>query len=95
LGFVEQEENRYAAEFWSGIVPKKVSVLPSRTAKTLAELGATQWLAHLGNGVIHYRGGVTREHHGVPAELQNLMERVKNEFDPNRIFPNYNDDRAA
>jgi FAD/FMN-containing dehydrogenase len=95
LGFVEQEENRYAAEFWSGIAPKKVSVLPSRTAKTLAELGATQWLAHLGNGVIYYHGGKVRENKGVPAELKDLMKRVKNEFDPKRIFPNYNDDCAA
>ena len=95
LGFVEQEENRYAAQFWSGTAPKKISVLPSRTAQTLSELGATQWLAHLGNGVIYYRGGKVRENEGVPAELKNLMERVKNEFDPKGIFPNYDDDRSA
>ena len=95
LGFVEQEEERrHTTHFWNGTAPKKISVLPSRTVKTLAELRAPQWLAHLGNGVIHYRGA--KEHgNEVPAELKDLMERVKNEFDPKGIFPNYNDDRAA
>ena len=95
LGFVEQGEKRYAAEFWSGTVPTKLSVLPTRGVKALAELGATQWLVHLGNGVIYYRGGKVRENEDVPPELKHLMERVKNEFDPKGIFPNYDDECRA
>ena len=95
LGFAEREEGRYVAEFWNGSGPQKISVLPSRTVKTLAELEAAEWLAHLGNGVIYYRGGIERENAGVAVELRELMERVKKEFDPKEIFPRYDDGRSA
>jgi FAD/FMN-containing dehydrogenase len=95
LGLSDQEEQRYASKFWSGISPMKISVLPSQTVKSLGELGATEWLAHLGNGVIYYRGGKKCEPSSVPLELKNLMERVKSEFDPKRIFPDYDNDPRA
>ena len=57
--------------------------------------GAAEWLAHLGNGVIYYREGKEHEKAGMAAELMELMERVKKEFDPKDIFPSYDNGRSS
>lgn len=86
LGFHALEDSDYATDFWNRETPRKISVLPSRTVATLRELGAEEWLAHLGNGVIHYRGG--KRDNNEPLTPM-LMDRVKKSYDPKGIFPNY------
>jgi glycolate oxidase FAD binding subunit len=70
--------------FWSVAEPARVlSVLPSRTIETLKGLDGVRFLAHAGNGVIRYRGGVEPQ----PAVLPwTLLRRVKDAFDPEGRF---------
>lgn len=72
--------------FWNGeTAPRRVSVRPSATVETLRAMGGASWLAHAGNGVIHYRGGsgaVSR-----PVVPWTLVRRIKAAFDPMQILP--------
>jgi FAD/FMN-containing dehydrogenase len=72
-------------QFWSVEEPvRTMSVLPSRTVEVLGGLRADRFLAHAGNGVIHYRGGVE------PPKLElpwALLRRVKAAFDPDGRLP--------
>ncbi len=74
----------YNDSFCSGTTPanplRKLSVLPSKLAATLAAMrGVTTLVARAGNGVIYYRG----EDQGIGlAPSLKLMQRVKHEFDP-------------
>jgi FAD/FMN-containing dehydrogenase len=65
---------------------QKTSVRPSEAASFLKSLGKQRFVARLGNGVIYYEGS------GPGArQIQNpdLMKRVKDVYDPQRIFPEY------
>lgn len=86
IGFSAAESENYAEEFWSGKLPRKISVLPSMAIRTLTNLEAEQFLVHLGNGVIHFRGGNPPSEERLPHVL---MERVKQAYDPKGIFPAY------
>jgi FAD/FMN-containing dehydrogenase len=88
LGFSRIEPPTYPAVFWAdskGAV-RKASVLPSKTAETIAGINPTQFLAHLGNGIVYYRGGNPPNEESMPLKL---MERVKQAYDPKRILPEY------
>jgi FAD/FMN-containing dehydrogenase len=65
---------------------RKLSVLPSSLAGAIARLGAgvTSLVARAGNGILYYRGGPEPPRAELPAKL---MQRLKNEFDPNNTLP--------
>jgi FAD/FMN-containing dehydrogenase len=98
-GFRESEQAGYAGQFWSGDVPEKRSMLPSRIVGELKDCGAESWLAHLGNGVAYLRGGkgesamrnlkAAATCEGEEKITKVLMERVKQVYDPKLIFPSY------
>jgi glycolate oxidase FAD binding subunit len=72
-------------QFWSVEEPARtVSVLPSRTVECLGGLRTERFLAHAGNGVIHYRGGVEPTK---PELSWALLRRVKATFDPDGRLP--------
>ena len=60
------------------------SILPSRITEVIATLGCEQFVARAGNGVFYYRGGTPPPKAEVRAVL---THRVKDIFDPNRVFP--------
>jgi hypothetical protein len=49
----------------------------------ISETKAERWLLHLGNGIIHFRGGNLYK---IPRPAFLLNERIKQEFDPKQIF---------
>ncbi len=63
---------------------RRRSILPSRLTEEISMLGCEQFVARAGNGVVYYRGGIAPPKSEVPAVL---MQRVKDIFDPNHIFP--------
>ena len=73
--------------FWADSAPvRRHSVLPSKTVEALQGLGNKAFVARAGNGVIYCRGGPVP----VPSEMPVLlMKRVKEAFDPRRIFPEW------
>ena len=73
----------YARNFWANGPAKHLSVLPSRCVELINETKAEQWLVHLGNGIIHFRGGNL---YTIPKPASLLNERIKQEFDPKQIF---------
>ena len=58
--------------------------LHRRQLLRLATLGAAEFVARAGNGVIYYRGGPPSPKPDVPAAL---TQRIKDIFDPNHLFP--------
>ena len=77
----------YEEPFWSVTAAgpvRKLSVLPSRLAATIAAMrGITSLVARAGNGVIYYHG----EDQGTAlAPSTRLMQRLKHEFDPANQF---------
>jgi FAD/FMN-containing dehydrogenase len=89
-GFRVTEHAEEARDFWNGPAPAKCSVLPSNIVRELKSSGAGEWLAHLGNGVIYFRGGTLEKTvHQQEAITRVLMERVKKAYDPKSIFPAY------
>jgi FAD/FMN-containing dehydrogenase len=90
-GFRRSETVEYAREFWNGSAPAKTSVLPSKIVGVLKDLGAEEWLAHLGNGVLYFRGWKHQEPTRPDGDsiTKILMDRVKKAYDPKLILPNY------
>lgn len=86
LGMREIDEPDHADQFARRGDAQSISVLPSRTVAVLKEIGTNDWVAHLGNGIIQYRGRKRVESQKAPGEL---MRRVKQAYDPKEIFPNY------
>jgi hypothetical protein len=85
LGINQMIEGDAQGRFWSDAAPAWThSVLPSRTVEYLAGLGGTEWLAHAGNGVIHYRGGNPPPR---PVLPWGLLAKIKRAFDPAGLFP--------
>jgi FAD/FMN-containing dehydrogenase len=86
LGLSEPTSLDYQAQFWSapGILPRPISVVPSRLIETVRSLGHEPFVARAGNGVIYHRGDLRSERTESPPEL---VRRVKEIFDPNRILP--------
>ena len=77
-----------ATRFWTAAPARKISVLPSRTFETVGALKPDRFIAHLGNGIIYYQGGISRDTVQVDA-VARLMQRVKSAYDPNAILPEY------
>jgi FAD/FMN-containing dehydrogenase len=75
----------YAMNFWADGPAKHLSVLPSRCVQLISETKAERWLVHLGNGIIHFRGGNV---YIISKPASPLNERIKQEFDPKEIFGN-------
>ncbi len=75
----------YDTAFWSrpGAV-NTASVLPSQAVGVLEKSGATEFLARLGNGSLHLRGGSRPP---PPPPPQFLMDRLKAAYDPAGILP--------
>ena len=63
---------------------QRVSVLPSGLVETLGSLGTHPFVARAGNGLVYHRAGVAASRPELPRDL---IERVKQAFDPNLIFP--------
>ena len=68
----------------AGPPPVHCSVLPSRLGEMLRELGRVPFVARAGNGVILHRG---RKPAPAPPATAGLARRIKETFDPNRLFP--------
>jgi len=86
LGLRAPADLEYERIFWGTgetPLPHHVSVLPSRLAETLQTLGAEQFVARAGNGVIYYRGGNPPSKAELPAAL---IKRIKETYDPNGMF---------
>jgi len=62
------------------------SVLPSQAVGVLEKSGAAEFLARLGNGSLHLRGGSAPP---PPRPPQFLMDRLKAAYDPAGILPAY------
>lgn len=72
--------------FWnrpSSTVQKR-SVLPSRVTEVIDELGATEFVARAGNGVVYHRGSAATP---VANSTGALAQRLKATFDPLGILP--------
>jgi glycolate oxidase FAD binding subunit len=87
LGFTEAASLDYEVTFWADSRPAhQVSVLPSKIIEAIRGLAGAPFVARAGNGVIHHRGAPAPHNGDLPLEL---MRRVKNAFDPNRILPDF------
>lgn len=87
LGFTRETTLDYERDFWGGAAPvNRLSVLPSRVAKTVEELGGTPFVARAGNGAIFFCESKTVSKADLPLKL---MQRIKNAFDPNNILPEF------
>lgn len=89
LGLREPASLDYDAEFRTARAAtpplRQQSVLPSRLIETVrAFLGSVPFVARAGNGVIYHRGGAEPPEPLLPVTL---MRRVKDAFDPKRVFP--------
>ena len=86
LGFIQQGSLDYERAFWNDSAPvNRISVLPSRVAEKVMELGNAPFVARAGNGVIYFRG-VKPPLNKMPVPL---MQRVKAAFDPKNILPEF------
>src|SRR5579859_6246059 len=87
LGFAESSSLDYEAAFWADPRPAHpVSVLPSKIIEAIRGLDGATFVARAGNGVIYHRGAPVPHNGDLPLEL---MRRVKNAFDPNRVLPDF------
>ena len=86
LGFKEPATLDYEARFHAPDQPeaRRLSVLPSRLAEALLALGSNPFIARAGNGVIFHRDTLATPKPDLP---RTLLGRVKQAFDPHRIFP--------
>ena len=87
LGVQESATLDQEAQFWGDAAtpsPRKISVLPSRLVEIIRHLGPTQFVARAGNGVLWHRGEAES---GAAVHPVHLTRRIKEEFDPQHIFP--------
>lgn len=64
---------------------RRVSVLPTKLADFLRNLGVRPFVARAGNGVVEYRGGgAATSRDDLPMKL---IQRVKDVYDPKHILP--------
>jgi FAD/FMN-containing dehydrogenase len=85
LGFNESGSLNYESQFWSDSAPaNRLSVLPSKAIETIKALNGVPFVVRAGNGIVYHRGTASSQKNDLPI---NLMQRLKNEFDPKHIFP--------
>ncbi len=85
LGVKEPSPFDYEAKFWADISPvNRLSVLPSTIVAAIRSLENVSFVARAGNGVIYHHGAAAPRNGALPLEL---IRRVKDTFDPNRILP--------
>jgi len=85
MGITESASLEYETIFWGAESrPHRVSVPPPRLAQAIEKLGAVEWLARAGNGVVYYRGGTPPPKGQVPIEL---TRRIKDAYDPKHLLP--------
>ncbi|MGZ8899000.1 MAG: FAD-binding oxidoreductase [Limisphaerales bacterium] len=85
IGFGPGNSTEYVAGFWKGTDATKLSVLPSKCVEQLRLCKAERWLAHLGNGIIYYRGGQMFNNPKSDSHYR-LEQRVRELYDPKQIF---------
>jgi FAD/FMN-containing dehydrogenase len=90
LGFADPASLDYETSFWAeGGAVQRASILPSRLAAAVEEVGDCPFVARAGNGTIYYRGAAA----SLPAANGDLpvglMRRIKAAYDPRDILPNY------
>jgi FAD/FMN-containing dehydrogenase len=89
FGLKEPSSLDHQTVFWDEPLSKqshRLSILPSKLATALNDLGAVRFVARAGNGVIYYRDGPTPPKPELPIEL---MKRVKDTYDPKHILPDF------
>jgi FAD/FMN-containing dehydrogenase len=87
LGFTQGATLEYERAFWSGSAPvNHLSVLPARVVERVHELRDAPFVARAGNGVIYFRGPKHVNRSNLPL---NLMQRVKDTFDPKNVLPEF------
>ncbi len=87
LGLTTATTLDYEAAFWTKLEASPVhclSTLPSRMTEALEGLGASEFVARAGNGVIYYRGGKAA---AAPEWPKTLTTRVKEAYDSRNVFP--------
>ena len=93
LGANQPSSLDHDARFWAdknaGSL-RKLSVAPSGVAGAVALLGNAPFVARAGNGVIWHRGGPESPKADLPL---NLIRRVKDAFDPMRVFNTFETSR--
>lgn len=88
IGFEPTEASDYLAGFGTEKGVRKISVLPSRCVEILRLCKAEQWLAHLGNGIVSYRGGQEFQS-DQPEAHSRLSARLREAYDPKQIFEHF------
>ncbi len=87
LGINRPATLSYEEEFWRNPAPvQKTSIRPSKTPEALTTLKGSPFVARAGNGVIYHRGAASSKKADLPVKL---FERLKNEFDPKHILPEF------
>ena len=90
LGFTDPSSLDYGKIFFTqGPSFQRISVLPSKTVEVIRTLNNAPFVARAGNGIIYHYGQFRRDQDDRPSKLE---DRLKNEFDPNHIFPDMHDD---
>ena len=85
LGLTRPASMDYQTRFFAnGASVQKLSVLPSTLTEALGALSQAPYVARGGNGIIYHAG---RRLDGAAPAPGKLQERLKNEFDPQHIFP--------
>ena len=87
LEFTHPSSLEYEKTFFTpGASFQQLSVLPSKTLEVILTLNNAPFVARAGNGIIYHSGPIIRGHKERSLKLE---ERLKNEFDPNHIFPDF------
>ncbi|MBM3879274.1 MAG: FAD-binding oxidoreductase [Verrucomicrobia bacterium] len=87
LGPTESASLEYDGQFWSasrGEGVRRRSVLPTRLAGVIEQLGGVPFVARAGTGTVCYRGGPAPPEPEVPW---GLTRRIKATYDPHGVFP--------
>jgi FAD/FMN-containing dehydrogenase len=96
LGFMQPSSLDYEKKFHAAsALVNKVSVLPSQTTAVIGRLGGARFVARMGNGIVYHDGPAIGPAIGsnearntsAPGRIDQLTQRLKDEFDPKHILP--------
>jgi hypothetical protein len=88
MGFNAGRDTSYPARFWSEQQTQKLSVLPSKCVEEIQAIKAEQWIAHLGIGIIYFRGGIQYKNSKPDAHYR-FEPLLREAYDPKGIFGNF------